>query len=162
LTTHTDRPANTPAIRVRSRRDLQVFPRDSGLENQWVVKDPVSFSHFLFSDQEKYLLELFDGHRTLAEVRTLWQQHFRTHSLTENQLELLTHRFIRDKLVIVEQFGAGVRLHKDQQRTKSAQLAMKLSSPLVVKLGGIDPRIVLDWLWLPGEILFHRFVVIFN
>ncbi len=162
MSTQTLRTSTAPAIRVRARRDLQVFPRDSGLERQWVVKDPVSFSHFLFSDQEKYLLELFDGNRTLAEVRTLWQQHFRTHSLTENQLELLSHRFIRDKLVIVEQFGAGVRLHKDQQRTKSAQLATKLSSPLVVKLGGIDPRIVLDWLWLPGEILFNRFVVIFN
>ena len=148
------------SLQIRVRNDLQAYPRGSGLDTQWVIKDPVSFSHFLFSREEVFLLNLFNGKRTIEQVRRIWQKEFQTLSLTETQLQTLAERFIRDKLVLVEGFGNGVRLHDEERQSKRAQLLMKLSSPLVVKLGGVDPRSILELLWIPGQILFNRFVVV--
>ncbi len=132
------------------------------IDSDWVIKDPVSFNHYLFSREEMFLLNLFDGHRTIEQVRRIWQKEFRTRSLTEAQLRALAERFVRDKLVLVDRFGEGTRLHQEERQSRRAQLVMKMASPLVIKLGGIDPRRALELLWLPGQILFNRFVVMIN
>ncbi len=132
------------------------------MDGQWVVKDPISFNHFLFSREELFLLNLFDGKRTLDQIRNLWQQEFKTRSLTMQQLQRTAERLVRDNLVVIEHFGTGLRLHQDERRSIRAQMVMKLSSPLVINLGGVDPRELLRLLWLPGQILFNRFVVLAN
>lgn len=149
-------------MQIRVRKDLQTFPRGAGPDAQWIVKDPVSFSHFLFSPEEIFLLNLFDGKRTLEQIRSLWQSEFQTTSLTRQQLEGIADRFVRDNLVVVDHFGTGRRLHEAEGSTKRGQLLMKLSSPLVIKIGGVDPGEILRILWLPGQILFGRLVVFAN
>ncbi|MEM9941370.1 MAG: hypothetical protein AAF939_07235 [Planctomycetota bacterium] len=149
-------------MHVSARKDLITYPRDRGIGSQWVVKDPVSFTHFLFSREELFLLQLLDGKRSLSEIRKLWQTEFQTRSLTEAQLKQTVLRFLNDKLVRVEKFGSGFQLHSQEVQSKRRNLSMKFASPLVIKLGGIDPGSLLDWLWLPGQLLFNRFVVVFN
>ena len=149
-------------MQVSVRKDLITVPRDRGVNSQWIVKDPVSFTHFLFSKEELFLLKLFDGKRSLDEVRSTWQTEFQTKSLTEQQLKQTVVRFVRDRLVKVDNFGGGHRLHLEEGQEKKSQLLMKLSSPLVIRLGGVDPKEILDLLWLPGQILFHKLVVFVN
>ena len=150
------------SLQLRVRRDLHVFARGTEMAPQYVVKDPVGFSHFVFSAEELFLLKLFNGKHSMEEIRRLWQEEFRTNSLSEKQLLDLTQRFIRDNLLVVEHSGIGKRLYENQKQTKQNQLFMKFASPLVIKLGSVNPVYVLDLLWLPGKIFFSRPVVFLN
>ena len=150
------------SLQLRVRRDLHVFARGAEMAPQYVVKDPVGFSHFIFSTEELFLLNLFDGKHSMEEIRRLWQEEFRTNSLSEKQLWNLTQRFIRDNLLVVEHSGVGNRLYENQKQTKQNQLFMKFASPLVIKLGSVNPVYILDLLWLPGKIFFSRAVVFTN
>ena len=46
-------------MKLKLRPDLEIIKRAMRLEEYWIVKDPVSFNHFLFSGQEIQLLKLF-------------------------------------------------------------------------------------------------------
>ena len=147
---------------IHLRQDLVAYQRKSKSAIQWVVKDPVGFNHFLFSEEEFFLLNLFDGSRTLEQIREAWQVEFRTRSLTKPQLTKVVQRFLSDNLLIADRLGDGNRLRKERQRSASRQFWASLTAPYIFRLGKINPRLVLDALEVPARILFHPVVVLTN
>ena len=97
-------------MRVKLRQDLEYVSRRLKRGESWVVKDPVSFQHFLFTSQELELAKLFNGIRSDAQIQEAWQKKFGTRSLTLDQVQQFANRLIRDNLVNVDDFGFGRQL----------------------------------------------------
>ena len=129
-------------------------------EDCWIVKDPVSFNHFLFSGQEIQLLKLFDGRRTDEGIQEAWRKKFRTEALSLDQVKAFGNRLINDNLVSVEEFGYGQLLYDNQQAKRTSWTKNLLLSPLAIRFRGVNPGSVLDSLSWLGWILFHPVVVV--
>ncbi len=146
-------------MNVRLRQDLEFLKRAMQQGDVWVVKDPISFNHFLFSSHEYQLLLLFDGTRTADDIRDAWRQQFSTKSLTSEQIRQFVNRLVGDNLVSVDEFGYGDSLYRSQATMKKRKLRSLFLSPLVIRFRGINPRFMLDSLAWIGWMMFHPLVV---
>lgn len=147
-------------MKLKLRPDLEIIKRKMRLEDCWVVKDPVSFNHFLFSGQELRLLQLFDGLRTDEGIQEAWRNEYRTTALSLDQVKAFGNRLINDNLVSVEEFGYGQMLYDNQQAKRTNWAKNLLLSPLAIRFRGVSPGSVLDSLSWLGWILFHPVVVV--
>ena len=147
-------------MKLKLRSDLEIIKRKMRLEDCWIVKDPVSFNHFLFSGQEIQLLKLFDGQRTEEVIQKAWREKYRTAALSLDQVKAFGNRLINDNLVSVEEFGYGQLLYDNQQAKRTSLIKSLLLSPLAIRFRGANPRSILDSLAWLGWILFHPLVVV--
>ena len=146
-------------MNIRLRKDLKPTKRQQGLETVWVLKDPVAFTHFQFSEQEYFLAKLFNGRRSVDQVAEAWQAKFRSASLSVDQINSFAQRLISDQLVVIEKSGHGHLLDRLDRKSKTGG-AKWLTNPLAIRLRGINPTPILrelDWL---GRVLFHPVVVV--
>ena len=148
-------------MNIRLRKDLNHSSRKQGLETVWILKDPVSFSHFQFSETEYFLANLFNGQRSVEEVAEAWRQKFKSVSLSLDQVNSFAQRLIGDQLVVVPKTGYGRLLgrFKSQAQTGAKQW---LSNPLAIRFRGINPEPLLknlDWL---GRIMFHPAAIVLS
>ena len=148
------------SMKIKFRQDLEFTRRVLELDEYWVVKDPISFKHFLFSSQEYQLLQLFDGVRTDEDIQRIWQERFRTKSLSIEQVRRFGNRLTNDNLVAVDEFGYGQVLFENQRTSTAGRFKELLMSPLVIRFRGFNPKSILDGLSWFGWILFHPLVVI--
>ena len=147
---------------LQLRKDLQFYPREGNSTIQWIVKDPVGFNHFLFSDEEYFLLKLFDGSRGLKQILQSWQAEFQTRSLTRKQLENTVHRFLADNLLTINQFRNDKRLRKQRSAAETKRFWASFASPYIFRFGSINPRGILNLLELPARLLFHPVTIFTN
>ena len=146
-------------MNIRLRKDLKPTKRQQGLDSVWVLKDPVAFTHFQFSEQEYFLAKLFNGRRSAPEVAQAWQAKFRSGSLSVEQINSFAQRLISDQLVVIEKSGHGHLLDRLDRQSKTGA-ARWLTNPLAIRLRGVNPTPILrelDWL---GRILFHPVVIV--
>ncbi|MDG1872271.1 MAG: hypothetical protein P8J27_00060 [Mariniblastus sp.] len=146
-------------MKLKLRQDLEFIERTLKLDDCWVVKDPISFNHFLFSSREFQLLQLFDGVRTDEAIQRIWQEKYRTKSLSIDQIGQFKNRLVNDNLVSVEEFGYGQLVFDNQGPKITNHLKNLILSPLVIRLRGVNPKPLLDFLSWVGWILFHPAVV---
>ena len=62
-------PGQMPSMRVKVRNDLIVTRQKYEGLTHFVVKDPVGMRYFRFKEEEYYLVQRFDGVRTLEEIK---------------------------------------------------------------------------------------------
>ena len=146
-------------MKIRMRSDLLLFERNQGFESSWVIKDPISFEHFLFSARELFLLRQLDGEKSESEIVNTWKDTFKSQSLTIEELRLFVRRLIRDRLVIVEQLGYGRAIGTQQGKNRARVRTGWLFNPLAIRFRGFNPAWVLRKLSWVGTILFHPVVV---
>ena len=149
----------TAELLVRLRDDLVFVPRSGRDSAQWIVKDPISCQNFLFSEQEFQLLQLFDGQRSNETIRKAWQERFCTSGLTSQQVREFGQRLVQDQLGVVDRAGLGRKYYDVHQKMAAKQRAAKWQSPIVMRLGGLDPTPVLELFGWLASLLFHRIFV---
>ena len=150
------------SMKIRIRSDLLHFPRDEEFEPTWVIKDPLTFEHFLFSQREYFLLNQLNGSQSEEDIVRLWRENFKTKTLSLDQLQQFIRRLIQDKLVVVDQLGYGDPLHEEQLRHRNRIFAGLLLNPLAIRFRGFNPGPwlrQLDWL---GWLLFHPLTMVFS
>ena len=146
-------------MNIRLRNDLLYFPRESGFEPTWVIKDPLTFEHYLFSQREYFLLNQIDGSQSEEDILLRWRDKFKTRSLSINQLRQFIRRLIQDKLVVVDQLGYGDSIYRRQVLQRRRSRTGLLINPLAIRFRGFNPAGLLrhlDWL---GRLLFHPLTV---
>ena len=146
-------------MKIRMRSDLLLIQREQDIESSWVVKDPISFEHFLFSARELFLLRQLDGTRTEDEIVSNWQAAFKTRSLTVEQLRKFVRRVIQDRLVVVEQLGYGQAIGNQQLKQSAMIRTHWWANPLAIRFRGFNPSVLLRRLNWVGGILFHPVIV---
>jgi len=144
---------------IRLREDLKPIKRQQGLETVWILKDPVAFTHFQFSEQEFFLAKLFNDRRSADDVAAAWQAKFRSASISVEQVNSFAQALIRDQLVVTGRSGHGHLLQRLDGKSRSGGVRW-LANPLAIRLRGINPNPILrelDWL---GRIMFHPVVIV--
>ncbi|MDG2013457.1 MAG: HlyD family efflux transporter periplasmic adaptor subunit [Pirellulaceae bacterium] len=149
-------------MKLKLRSDLQFVPRSSSRGEAWIVKDPVAFSHFLFSRPEFQLAKFFDGKNSEEDILLLWRNQFKSDALTLDQVQQFAHRLIRDNLVTGNQLGFGSMLRSMRPDKRAARWMTLLSAPLVIRLRGFNPRFFLTRMAGLGWLLFHPAVIALN
>ena len=147
-------------MNIRLRNDLLCFPREGGFEPTWVIKDPLTFEHFLFSQPEYFLLNQLDGSQTEDEIIAGWRERFKTRSLTIDQLRKFIRRLIHDKLVVVDQLGYGDAIYRQQLRQRHRSFAGLLANPLAIRFRGFNPAALLRRLDGLAALLFHPLTIV--
>ena len=146
-------------MNIRLRKDLTHTRRKQGLETVWILKDPVAFTHFQFSETEYFLASLFNGERSVEQVADAWREKFKSVSLSLEQVNSFAQRLIGDQLVVVRKTGYGGLLNRLDNQAKTGA-SKSLANPLAIRFRGINPNPILkqlDWL---GWIMFHPVVIV--
>lgn len=87
----------SPPIELRQRCDLILCPQDSGF---WIVKDPLSLSYTLLSEQEMAILRNLNGTRSIADLLGLLNSAWPQRELTREDVEDFLAQLIQNQLVV--------------------------------------------------------------
>lgn len=135
LVPSTDRP-----YPLRARADLIV--RAAGYQGDacWLVKDPISLEYHRLHPVQYRVLTLFDGRRSLEQVRVELLHEFPTERLALHDLQSLAADFHAQGLVFSNRPGQGDVLLEREHKTARRRLWQSLANALYVRLPGWDPE----------------------
>ncbi len=109
-----------------------------GSERMWVVKDPLSRTFSYFSEQERDILVLADGSRSVAEIASECNARFAPQYLSVESLV----RFLADArgkgLLLVDRCGTEVGIPESDVRRAWWK------NPLAIRVPGLNPDQILD------------------
>ena len=142
----------SPLVEWRQRCDLIVRPQDSGY---WIVKDPLSLSYTMLSEQEMAILRHVDGSRSIADLLGLLNSAWPQREFTREDIEDFLAQLIQNQLVIRT---ATSRLPAATRATIPATTrpAFRIGSLLRFQLRLIDPTPYLNRLEPIIRRLFSR------
>ncbi len=141
-------PAAPTATRlpVRQRTDLQFYPQSGRDGRVWVVKDPLSLTYFQLREDEYQVLRWLDGRCDWNELIDRFEQRFAPRRLTRAGLMAFISKLHRAGLVLSEAVGQGEQLSDRRGRQRLRKLLRAAANPLAIRLPGVDPTALLDWL----------------
>lgn len=138
-------------VRLRTRPDLNITPQKYEGKTCYVVKDPVAMRYYRFNDQEYFVVGLFDGKHTLEEIQKSFENNFRPHRLTLEDLEAFAQQLLQAGLVQHETPQAGKELFTKRRKQRRMQKVATWTNILYIKLPIFDPNKILDhmlrYLW---------------
>jgi len=132
--------SNASALRVRRRADVEVSTQSFGRRRTWGLKDPLALRYYHLTDQEFWILEQFDGVRTLDDVRRAFESRFAPQRLSAPMLRGFVDQLHHEGLVVVDTAGQGeVLLKRRTQVRRDARLAA-CSRLFSIRFRGVDPE----------------------
>ena len=150
------------AIALRMRPDLEFRRQSFRRDRYWAVKDPVALAYFHLRDEEYAVLTMLDGRTSSESIRRQFETTFAPRRLSEAQLQAFLATLHRFGLVLAESPAQGAQLlvrHDERRRRRRVQAAAGL---LAIRLPGVNPVRVLDWLWPKCAFLFSRSAVVIS
>jgi len=143
-------------LSLRMRPDLCVFAQRYDGRRVWCIKDPVALSYHHLQDEEYAILQMLDGNTSLEQVREQFQARFAPLRLTLVRLYSFLSTLHRSGLLLSDSAGQGdvfQQRHDERQQMIRKRFWMSL---LAIRLPGIDPTPVLDWLYPRCRGLYSR------
>jgi putative peptide zinc metalloprotease protein len=147
------------AIALRMRRDLAFCRQSFGRQRYWAVKDPVALAYFHLRDEEHAVLTMLDGHASSESIRRRFEKTFAPRTLSEAQLQSFLATLHRSGLVLAESSAQGAQLLERHDQRRRRRLIQSAAGLLAIRLPGVNPRPLLDWLGPKCEFLFSRAAV---
>ncbi|NLX96652.1 MAG: hemolysin D [Rhodopirellula sp.] len=132
---------------VRMRPDLSARRQRYLGRSYWVVKDPVGLHYFRFQDEEYAILQMFDGQRSLDDIKDQFEADFPPQKITLEELQQFLGMLHRSGLVIVGVPGQGHQLRKRRDERRRKEILGALSNVLCIRFKGFDPERFLIWLY---------------
>ncbi len=145
---------------VRMRPDLSARRQRYLGRSYWVVKDPVGLHYFRFQDEEYAILQMFDGEKSLDEIKDQFEAEFPPQKITLEELQQFLGMLHRSGLVIVGVPGQGHQLRKRRDERRRKEILGALSNVLCIRFKGFDPERLLNWLYPKVAWFFHPFTMI--
>ena len=109
-----------------------------GSERVWVVKDPLSRAFSYFSEQEREILVLADGRRSVAEIASECNLRFAPQYLSVESIIRFFADARRKGLLLVDRCGT-----KDEVRESDGRRAW-WKNPFAIRVPGVNPDQILD------------------
>jgi len=134
-------------LALRGRPDLVISPQQYGPDRYWLLKDPVAMTYFHLRDEEHAIFRMLDGRTSLAEIKRRFEEAFAPLQVTFEQLHAFLARLHHSGLLLADAPGQGEQLLQ-RRRARSRQAWLdRLGNLLALRLGGVDPQRLLDWLY---------------
>ena len=108
--------STTRRLALRARPELVIRPLQVGSLRYWVVKDPVALKYFHLRDEEHAILQMLDGHTSLAEIRRRFERVFAPLQITPERILSFLGRLHRLGLLLAESPGQGEQLLERRRR----------------------------------------------
>ncbi len=141
-------------LSLRMRRDLQFRAQQFGKRRYWAVKDPVALKYFHLGDEEYELLRMLDGRTSLEELKRRCDTAFAPRRLTLEQIQGFLATLHRFGLLQSDTGGQGEKLLERRIERHRRQRFESLLSVLAIRLPGISPRSLLNFLDPIGRWIF--------
>jgi putative peptide zinc metalloprotease protein len=142
----------SPPVEWRQRCDLIIRPQDSGY---WIVKDPLSLSYTMLSEQEMAVLRHVDGTRSLADLLGLLNSAWPRREFTREDIEDFLAQLIQNQLV-VRTSTSRMPTATRTSTAASAKSGFRIGNLLRFQLRLIDPTTFLNRLEPIIRRLFSR------
>jgi len=133
-------------IELFARSDLRARQMSSKRGSFWTIQDPVSLRTYQFRPEEYFVLRSVDGVRSLSDIQRQFESEFAPRKLETHQIQSFLSTLHREGLIISNAEGQGDVLltRRDQARRQSVLQA--IGNPLAIRLRGVNPDRLLDWL----------------
>lgn len=137
-------------VPLRLRPDLAWIEIERPLGSRWRVRDPLSLAYHEFGSDERFLLQQFDGRRSLAEIREAYDRQFAPQRIRPQRLAQFASQAHSSGLLLSSGPQQAQRLLEREQRGRGLKIWSRATSLLFCKLPGFDPTRLLDRLvpWL--------------
>lgn len=149
-------------LRPLLRSDLQWSCRNFKRCTRWLARDPISLKFYWFGDREYRLMQLFQGLRTLSEIRSAWESRHALDPLDERELAQFVLRLESQGII---QFAGSVSAKRTEDRYRRIRRGRwfgTLASPLAVRFPLFDPTWLLDQFDFVRRLLFRPSVVLIS
>ncbi|QDS87087.1 Peptidase family M50 [Rosistilla ulvae] len=135
--------ATAPSSRLVLRDDLIHRRVQMGNRTLWVIKDPVSSDFFYFSEREYTVLSVLDG-RSPDAIAAEYRRHHGNDVLSSDHLVSFLAQVQRSGLLRGSPKTTGTE--SIPAARSRAGFRAGLLSPLAIRLPGVNPDRLLDWL----------------
>jgi putative peptide zinc metalloprotease protein len=145
---------------VRYRCDLTAERQHYLGQTYWILKDPIGARYFRFQEEEYALLKLFDGNRSLDEIKKAFEKEFTPQKITLDELQHLLGQFHQSGLIVAATPHQGEELLKRGKKRKRKELTQKFTNVLAIKFKGVDPDALFTFLYPFVRWCFHPFTLL--
>jgi putative peptide zinc metalloprotease protein len=143
-------------IRLRMRSDLEFNPQRFRGERYWAVKDPIALKYYHLRNEEFALLKMLDGPASVDALRQRLEEAFAPRRPDNLEVQGFLATLYRYGLVVADSLGQGEQLLERRAGQGRQRFYETLAGALAIRLPGINPRRMLDWLDPLGRLLFSR------
>jgi len=116
-------------------------------QTYWILKDPIGSRYFRLQEEEYALLKLFDGEHSLDDIKKAFEKEFPPQKISLDELQHLLGQFHQSGLILASNPHQGEELLKRSKKRKRKELTQKLTNILAIKFKGIDPDLLLTFLY---------------
>lgn len=145
---------------IRVRSDLQAKRSFYLGRSFWVIKDPVGLKYFRFQDEEYWILQRFDGTKSLDEIKEGFEAEFPPQKITLEDLQSFLGTLHQSGLIIAGVPDQGHELLKRRNKRRRQEIIGALSNILCIKFKGLDLDTLLGKMVPYVRFMFNPVVVI--
>ncbi len=147
-------------LQVKLRPDLIVQPQFYEGMTHYVVKDPIALKYFRFKVEEYFLLQQFDGHNTLQDVKRLFERKYRPQTISVDDLIRFASQLHEAGLVQIDTPDQAKALITRRRKNQWKRVWQFLANILFIKIPVIDPERLLTWMYPYFRWMFTPWFVI--
>ncbi len=138
--------AGARRLDLRVRPDLEFRATDVGQRGFWTVKDPVALAYHQLGPEEYFLLRAMDGRASIESLTAAFRKRFAPRIVETRQIVGYLARLHEHGLVITDAPGQAEQLADRRDRRQRLRRLFAGSNLLAIRLPGVDPTRVLDWM----------------
>ncbi len=127
----------------------------------WVIKDPIGSRYVRLQEEEYAILMMFDGTRSLDDVKDAFEDQFPPQKITLDELQHFLGQLHQNGLIVAATPNQGPELLKRSRKRKRQELFQKFTNILAIKFKGFDPDGIFTALMPFARPLFHPLVITF-
>ena len=148
-------------LKVKLRPDLIVQPQFYEGMTHYVIKDPIALKYFRFKVEEYFLLQQFDGKRTLQDVKRTFERKYRPQTITVDDLLRFASQLHEAGIALIDSPDQGQALARRRKKNQWKKFWQFLANILYIKIPVVDPEKMLTgmypyfrWMYTTGFIAF--------
>ena len=146
---------NVSLEQFRLRPDLRWTLRSSPGRARWLVRDPLTFDHFLVTATERTIAVLVERCDSVDELLEGYHKQHPFQQLSPNHCIRFIQKLSSLGIVLDDRRGQSLRQRRQKKAMQRKSRLMQILSPLYVRLPGIDATMILKRLDGVSRFLFH-------
>jgi putative peptide zinc metalloprotease protein len=149
-------------LRVKLRRDLIVQPQFYEGMTHYVVKDPIALKYFRFKIEEYFLLEQFDGTKTLLDVKKAFERKYRPQTISMDDLTRFSAQLHEAGIVQIDSPDQAKALIARRRKNRWKKVWQFLANILYIKIPILDPEKLLSGMYPYFRWIFTPYFTTFS
>lgn len=145
---------------VKLRPDLVVRPQFYEGMTHYVVKDPIALKYFRFKIEEYFLLEQFDGKKSLQDVKRAFEKKYRPQTISVEDLVRFVSQLHEAGIVQLDTPEQAKVLIDRRRKRFWKQIGQFFANILYIKIPVCDPERLLTWMYPFFRWIFTPYFVV--